>query len=132
MILDTHAVLWLFLGDTKLGDLARRHATAALNTGALYASTVSFFEITTLVRRDRLDIAVPARNWRDNLFDEGLIELDVTAEIAIAAGELDDLHGDPMDRLIVATAIEYGLTLVTADRRILEWRGDLTRHDART
>ena len=132
MILDTHAVLWLFLGDRKLGDSARRYANAALNAAALYVSTVSFFEIATLVRRDRLDIVVPARTWRANLLDEGLIELDVTADIAIAAGELDDLHGDPMDRFIVATAIEYGLTLVTADRRILDWDGDLSRHDART
>jgi PIN domain nuclease of toxin-antitoxin system len=41
-----------------------------------------------------------------------------------------DLHGDPADRLIVATAIVHGATLMTADRALLRWRHPLPRQDA--
>ena len=50
-------------------------------------------------------------------------------EIGIRAATLPDFHADPADRLIVATALE-GHRLVTADRRILDWPGQLSRLDA--
>ncbi len=53
------------------------------------------------------------------------------AEIAMRAAELDELHGDPIDRIIVATAIVEGALLLTADRRILDWPGSMRRQDAR-
>jgi PIN domain nuclease of toxin-antitoxin system len=62
----------------------------------------------------------------------GLIELPVDGAIGILAGALDGLPGDPADRLIVATAIANDATLMTVDRRLLDWPGELDRHDART
>jgi PIN domain nuclease of toxin-antitoxin system len=53
-----------------------------------------------------------------------------TGEIAIVAGELDGLHGDPADRFIAATAIVHDATLVTADERLLRWRHPLRRQNA--
>ena len=50
-------------------------------------------------------------------------------EIGIRANGLKNFHADPADRIIVATAL-YGHRLVTADRRILDWPGDLYRLDA--
>ncbi len=55
----------------------------------------------------------------------------MTGSIAIAAGELARMHGDPADRLIIATASLAGATLMTADARILRWKHALPRHDAR-
>jgi len=55
----------------------------------------------------------------------------MSSEIAVLASELDDLHGDPIDRLIVATAIVEGAVLLTADRPILDWSGSMRRQDAR-
>jgi PIN domain nuclease of toxin-antitoxin system len=52
-------------------------------------------------------------------------------EIGIAAAQLQDLHGDPADRIILATALHHRATLVTADQRLLAWTGPLERHDAR-
>ena len=55
----------------------------------------------------------------------------MTGQIGILAGELDGLPGDPADRIITATALLRGHTLLTADQRILGWSGTVRRQDAR-
>jgi PIN domain nuclease of toxin-antitoxin system len=58
-------------------------------------------------------------------------EMPLSAEMALLAAELEDLHGDPIDRIIVATALIEDAILLTADRAILEWSGKVRRQDAR-
>ncbi len=84
-----------------------------------------------LVRKRRIELTVAHAAWRRELLADGLVEIPVGGSIAVRAGLLPDLHGDPADRIIVATALA-GHRLVTADRRILDWGGSLNRHDART
>ncbi len=79
--------------------------------------------------RNRIDMAMEVQAWRRENLAQGLIELPVDGAIGIRAAGLADLPGDPADRLIVATALE-GHCLVTADRRILDWPGPLSRLDA--
>jgi PIN domain nuclease of toxin-antitoxin system len=64
------------------------------------------------------------------MLSEGATELPLTGEIAILAGELEGLHGDPADRFIAATAIAHDATLMTADNRLLQWRHGMRRHNA--
>jgi len=61
------------------------------------------------------------------LAGEGLIEIPVSGAIAVRASRLAHMHGDPADRIIVATALERGHELITADQRILDWEGTLRR-----
>jgi len=61
----------------------------------------------------------------------GVREIGLSADIAMSAVELEDLHGDPFDRVIVATALVEGAILLTADRPLLAWPGQLHRQDAR-
>lgn len=68
--------------------------------------------------------------WRREQLAQGWIEIPVNGEIAARAGQLPGIHGDPADRLIIATALE-GHQLVTSDRRILAWPGTLSRLNAR-
>ena len=79
--------------------------------------------------RKRIDMAMDVQAWRQENLSQGLIELPVDGAIGVRAAELVDLPGDPADRLIVATALE-GHCLVTADRRILDWPGQLNRLNA--
>jgi PIN domain nuclease of toxin-antitoxin system len=67
---------------------------------------------------------------RKVIFAQGTVELPLNGEIAILAGELEDLHGDPADLLIAATAITHDAILLTADARLLSWRHALRRHSA--
>ena len=84
-----------------------------------------------LVRKRRLAMSMPLLDWRTEVLAKGIRELPVTGEIAIKAETLADFHPDPADRLIVATAMQHGLTLITADEAILTWPGGLERQDAK-
>ena len=81
------------------------------------------------IQKGRLEFLQDLDAWRRELLDDGLIEIPVDGGIAARAGLLADMHGDPADRLIVATALQ-GYQLVTADWRILDWPGQLSRLDA--
>ena len=73
------------------------------------------------------------RSWRNGLLDAGLVEIPVTGAIGTQAGVLTDMHGDPADRIITATAVTLpNCRLLTADERLLDWPGQLDRLDART
>jgi PIN domain nuclease of toxin-antitoxin system len=91
---------------------------------------VSFWECAMLHARRRLVLPQSPRAWRSELLAAGLIELPIDGEIAVLATELDDLHKDPADRFIAATAIKHQATLLTADARLLRWRHPLERRDA--
>ena len=82
------------------------------------------------VQKGRVDLGLDLDAWRRDLLDKGVIEIMVDGEIAARAGLLPDVHGDPADRIIIATALE-GHQLVTADQRILDWPGSMSRLDAR-
>ena len=131
ILLDTHALVWLDQGDPALGADARRLADEALRSGSLAVSAISYWEVAMLVARKRIVMDLPVARWRLDLLRWGLAEVVVDAQIAIMAAELDSLHGDPADRIIVASSLAGEATLVTADERILAWRGGLNSHDAR-
>ncbi len=83
-----------------------------------------------LIAKRRLRAVKSAGELRAKLLSAGIRELPLTGDIAILAGELDALHGDPADRMIVATAIAHDATLMTADENLLKRRHRLKRQDA--
>ncbi len=132
VVLDTHVLVWLLFGTTDLGAETRRLARQALADDSLWVSAISFWEVALLNRRDRLTVGQAPEAWRRSVLRSGVVEIPVAGEIGIVAAELDDFHRDPADRIIAATTVVHGATLITADSRILEWPGTLGRHDART
>ena len=126
ILLDTHVLIWARSGDTRLGRNARRTMREALGAGELAVSLITFWEVGWLAARRRLGFDVDVGVWRAELLAGGLVELPLTGEIAIRAAGLPGLQGDPVDRLIISTALD-GHSLMTADRRILDWPGRLDR-----
>jgi PIN domain nuclease of toxin-antitoxin system len=131
ILLDTQAIVWLDAADLRLGDQARIVVDRALSDGELAISAISFCEIARLFRVGRVTLPLPTAEWRISLLAAGLREVSPDGDIAVAAVELADFHKDPVDRLIVATALDEGARLVTSDARILAWPGPLARVDAR-
>ena len=129
IVLDTHALLWLRRGERRLGAHSRGAIEGAWRSGDVAVSAISFWEVAMLRARNRIDMTMDVEAWRLENLSQGLIELPVDGAIGVRAAGLADLPGDPADRLIVATALE-GHCLVTADRRILDWPGRLSRLDA--
>lgn len=126
ILLDTHVLLWRNVGDRRLGASASRLIDEVLQAGEAAVSVVTFWEVAWLVARRRLGFDLNTRTWHAELLEAGLVELPLTSEAAMRAAELPGLSGDPVDRLIVSTALN-GHRLMTADRRILDWPGQLDR-----
>jgi PIN domain nuclease of toxin-antitoxin system len=104
----------------------------ALADDRLAVSAISFWEIALLVSKKRFETSKAPKVLRTELLDTGIVELPLTGQIAILAVDLQNLHGDPADRFIAATAIAHDATLLTADKRLLDWRHKLKRHNAVT
>ena len=131
LLLDTHTVLWLTEQVPKLGRTARQSCDAALAASELAIPTIVIFELGWALSRGRIEGPANLRDWRGRIQGLGVREIGLSAEIAMAAVELENMHSDPADRIIVATALVHDAVLLTADRSILEWPGGLRRRDAR-
>jgi PIN domain nuclease of toxin-antitoxin system len=118
-------------GNPRLGAAARQLVETALGDGKLLISAVSFCEVAWLHQAGRLALPGSPLAWRASVLAEGVREIPLDGEVAIAAAELAGFHKDPADRLIVATACDEGARLLTSGRQILGWAGALERIDAR-
>lgn len=131
ILLDTHVLLWLESGSERLGPRSRRLIDRAFDGDDLAVSAISFWEISMLALKKRIELEMPPRQLRHDLLGSGLLEIPLTGDIAIAATDIEGFHPDPADRFILATALATGAALVTGDSRILDWKGNLKLHDAR-
>lgn len=130
MLLDTHVLVWLRTDASQMGREASGVVDRAWLAGEAAVSAITFWELAMLVAKGRLSLPDDVASWRRQNLRQGLTEIPVDGEIGARAGSLAGLHGDPADRIIVATAMD-GHRLVTADQRILDWSGPLPRLDAR-
>ena len=130
LLLDTHTIVWMTEQIPRLGKAARRRCDAALAAGELAVSTIVFYEVGRALRRERIASSTNVRDWRARILALGVREVPVSADIAMRAADLENLSGDPLDRIIVATALVERAVLLTADTRILGWRGEVQRLDA--
>ncbi len=126
IVLDTHAWLWL-VGDP--GRLSAAATDAIRDADRLLVSTISAWEIGTLVRRRRIALDRPVHVW----VGDSLAALQLTAlapdtpTALLAAGlEGDRFPGDPGDRLIYATAVQSGARLLTRDERLRSFDAERT------
>lgn len=88
------------------------------------ASAISCCEIAWKHRHGQLDLGSQRDRFFADLQRVGVVEVPITARLAVAATDLDWEHRDPADRLIVATATELALPLITRDRVIATCYGD--------
>ena len=131
LLLDTHVLVWLDEGNPRLGKTALQTINESLATGQLGVATISFWEVAMLIEKQRLTMQTELAEWRFELLQAGLLEIPLRGTTAIRAAQLLLFHGDPADRMIVATAIENGATLMTADEKILSWNQSHQQIDAR-
>ena len=119
LLLDTHVWIWSHLEPERLSTRARDTVTYPANTLAL--SPVSVWETLLLADKGRVDLAPDPWRWiRTALATRPLKEVPLTHEVALRSRSVRLAHDDPADRFIAATAMVHGLTLVTADRSLLQ------------
>lgn len=122
LLLDTHVLVWLAADEARLGKRTARAIDRALASTGVAVSAFSFWEIATLVERGRLRGLDDAGELRAKALGAGVVEVAVDGEIALLAARLRSFHGDPADRVIVATATHQQAALVTADEKLLAWK----------
>src|SRR5215470_19771210 len=119
LLLDTQALVWVVKDNPSLGRRARRACDAALAADELAVPTIAFFELGQLLKRGRIKSRESVREWRARILSLGVREVPLSGEIAMRALDLENLPGDPFDRLIVGTALVEQATLLTTDQPIL-------------
>ena len=114
LLLDTHAVLWWFLGDAPLSIAAR---TAIEEASEVWVSAVSAMEVATKFRIGKLPRAQTlVHDFEAMVSHEGFMPLAITLGHARAAGLLPISHKDPFDRLLIAQAQMEAMTLVSNEK----------------
>jgi PIN domain nuclease of toxin-antitoxin system len=116
LLLDTHIWLWSLAEPKRLSGRVRRELMNANNE--LWLSPISTWEALLLYAKGRIRLSDSAGDWIMKA-TEDLREAPLTHEIVVAASALQLPHQDPADRFLAATAGVLGLTLVTADERLL-------------
>jgi PIN domain nuclease of toxin-antitoxin system len=115
--------------EAALTKEAAQTVVAAASREELLISPISAWEIGTLVGKGRLKLSMPVQDYVAQLYARrGVTVAPFTPGIALAASVLPgSLHGDPADRILVATAAALGAQLVTRDGKLQEY-ARLTRH----
>ena len=120
LLLDTHIWVW---STSETRKISRRVARALEDPrNELWVSPVSTWELVLLYDKGRLRIEGGPEAWIQKSGAHVLFrEAPLTHEIALATRGIVLPHNDPADRLLAATALMHGLTLVTADRRLASY-----------
>jgi PIN domain nuclease of toxin-antitoxin system len=96
---------------------------AATSGASLRVSVMTAWELGMLVSKGRVPSTKPPLRWFEEFVQSAAIEVEgVTPQILVSASYLPTpIHNDPMDRILIATARELDLTIVTRDRAILAY-----------
>lgn len=114
ILLDTH--IWVRWIEPDADPLPAVLSRMIDSSDQVAVSAVSCWEVAYLVKRNRLMLPLPVGEWLQAALDEsGVASLPLTAKMASRAASLADIHRDPADRFIIATALETGATLLTLD-----------------
>ena len=124
VLLDTCAVIWMVQGE-PMAEAALSAIRHAADVGSLLVSPISAWEVGLLATRRRQPLTfrpTPAM-WIERLLTRsGIRPVPLSHRAAVGAASLPgDLHEDPADRFLIATARELKVPLVTRDRRILDY-----------
>jgi len=123
ILLDTHTLLWTLVEPEQLNSNTTKIIESACSSNRLFISSISLWEIAMLKMKKRIKVYEPITDFLQTIENiPGLHVQDISASVAAESSLLlDDFHGDPADRLIVASTIVNSATLITRDKKILEW-----------
>lgn len=119
ILLDTHVVVWLAADESRLSRKAKEAIDAARSaeTG-LYISDFTLYELSVLFRKKRIGLVISLESFLSEV-EKRFVILPITGRICVRALSLPAAYPrDPADRIIGATALVEGLSLLTADRDI--------------
>ena len=124
LLLDTHTWIWTINGDDKIQKSGFfNFIQKAVKSSDIFISAISLWEAAMLVSKGRLVLSENTMEWIHQASSApGLSIQPITPEIAVESTMLPgNFHGDPADRIIVATARIFNATLLTFDKEIIKY-----------
>ena len=116
-LLDTHIFLWWISDADRLSKEVFDIISDSSNQ--IYVSSASIWEIAIKESLGKIEIDANL----DTIIEEcGFLELKISAKCANAVKCLPPIHKDPFDRMLIAQAKQWHLTLITIDQRIVKYR----------
>jgi PIN domain nuclease of toxin-antitoxin system len=123
LLLDTHAAIWITRNEPLAAPATEAMNAAHQASVTVFVSAITAWEVGLLVSRNRLNLLMTPERWFAGLLSVpgiGLAEL--SPALLIASSFLPgDPPRDPADRIILATARDFGATLITRDRLLLKY-----------
>jgi PIN domain nuclease of toxin-antitoxin system len=120
LILDTHALYW-WVNRTP-DKLGQQQIDVIETAESMAVSAMTCWEMAWLVKHGRIALKLPISDWLDQIEENGIAIIPVTRSIAERAVSLPEHHKDPVDRIIIASAIEYKAQLLSVDGRFPEYQ----------
>lgn len=114
ILMDTHVFYWYINGDDKLPKSVREELD---NADKLLVSAITCYELSWLIKKGKITLALPYPKWFELVQQTDIEFVDVTPNIAHIATNLENHHTDPMDRIIIATALMLDCHLVSMDTK---------------
>jgi PIN domain nuclease of toxin-antitoxin system len=126
ILLDTHVWLWVMSGHSRISREFVRTYERDIKLNRVFVSPMSIWETGMLVQKGRIELETDTLEWVNTALEASGIRLcPITPRIAIQSSRLPgDVHGDPVDRLLIATAFDENLVLITCDQKILEYSSE--------
>ena len=123
LLLDTHVWLWLMSREGNIKPSVIRAVEEAAHYGLVRVSAISVWEVAMLEAKGRIRLSKDCLSWvNEALCAPGLGLIPLTPEIAVESSRLPGaFHGDPADRILVATARRQGAIFLTRDEKILAY-----------
>jgi PIN domain nuclease of toxin-antitoxin system len=121
IILDTHIWLWWVNENIDLIGQVRNDLIQSADVVAV--SAISCFEVAWLDAHGRIELPCSRTDWFERALEgSGINLLPITPAIAGIAVDLPEHHGDPQDRIIIATALSHDSQLMTSDGKISRYK----------
>jgi PIN domain nuclease of toxin-antitoxin system len=126
LLLDTCALIWI-TNNAELNPIAVQYIDETYDRGeAIYASPITAWEIGLHASKGRFKSNVTPQRWLEELLRTPHVKLaELTSQVLLESSFLPGSPPrDPADRIIIATAREFGLTIVTRDRALLDYANE--------
>lgn len=123
IVLDTHVWIWWVAGQEQISRKAQEEIDRAMEREEVFISSISAWEVALLVRKGRLELTMPVEDWIARTEALPFVRfVPVDNRIALRSNQLPgEIHEDPADRIIIATALTLGISLVSKDTRIRDY-----------
>lgn len=123
ILLDTHVWIWWIASPERLSSPARERIDKAADERQVHVSSISTWEVAMLVKKGRLELRMDVEEWVARSEALPFLQfIPMDNRIAVLSNQLGDgLHEDPADRIITATALVMGATLITRDQRLRDY-----------